>query len=26
LFPGHPMPDLAWSELRYDAYCFVMPE
>lgn len=26
LFPGHPIPDLAWSELRYDAYCFVMPE
>lgn len=26
LFPGHPMPDLAWSELRYDVYCFVMPE
>ncbi|HOM49850.1 MAG TPA: DUF2961 domain-containing protein [Phycisphaerae bacterium] len=26
LFPGHPMPDLAWSELRYDTYCFVMPE
>jgi hypothetical protein len=25
LFPGQPMPDLAWSELRYDAYCFVMP-
>jgi hypothetical protein len=26
LFPGHPLPELAWSELRYDAYCFVMPE
>ena len=25
LFPGQPIPDLAWSELRYDAYCFVMP-
>jgi hypothetical protein len=26
LFPGHPLPELAWSEFRYDAYCFVMPE
>jgi hypothetical protein len=26
LFPGHPLPDLAWSELRYKVYCFVMPE
>jgi hypothetical protein len=26
LFPGHPVPDLAWSELRYTVYCFVMPE
>jgi hypothetical protein len=25
LFPGNPLPELAWSELRYDAYCFVMP-
>jgi len=25
LFPGHPLPDLAWSEIRYTAYCFVMP-
>lgn len=25
LFPGHPLPKLAWSEIRYDAYCFVMP-
>ena len=25
LFPGHPLPELAWSELRYDAYCWVMP-
>jgi hypothetical protein len=25
LFPGHPIPDLAWSEIRYDAYSFVMP-
>lgn len=26
LFPGHPLPELAWSELRYRAYCFVMPK
>src|SRR4029078_13546684 len=26
LFPGHPLPELAWSEIRYSAYCFVMPE
>ena len=26
LFPGQPLPELAWSEIRYDAYCFVMPE
>jgi hypothetical protein len=26
LFPGHPVPELAWSEIRYDAYCFVMPQ
>ena len=26
LFPGHPMQPLAWTELRYDAYCYVMPE
>jgi hypothetical protein len=27
LFPGHPFPQQpAWSEIRYDAYCFVMPE
>jgi hypothetical protein len=25
LFPGAPLPKLAWSELRYYAYCFVMP-
>lgn len=25
LFPGHPQPQLAWSEMRYTAYCFVMP-
>lgn len=26
LFPGHPMAPLAWTEIRYDAYCYVMPE
>jgi len=26
LFPGHPIPQLAWSEIRYAAYCFVMPK
>jgi hypothetical protein len=26
LFPGYPLASLAWSEIRYDAYCFVMPE
>lgn len=25
LFPGNPLPELAWSEMRYTAYCFVMP-
>jgi hypothetical protein len=25
LFPGYPLGELAWSEIRYDAYCFVMP-
>ncbi len=25
LFPGAPLPELAWTELRYDAYCFIMP-
>jgi len=25
LFPGAPLPELAWTELRYDAYCFVVP-
>ena len=25
LFPGQPIPDLAWSEIRYTAYCFVLP-
>jgi hypothetical protein len=26
LFPGRPLAKLAWSELRYTAYCFVLPE
>jgi hypothetical protein len=26
LFPGHPLSELAWSEIRYTTYCFVMPE
>jgi hypothetical protein len=25
LFPGHPLPELAWSEMRYTAYSFVTP-
>jgi hypothetical protein len=25
LFPGHPLPELAWSEIKYTAYCFVVP-
>ncbi len=25
LFPGHPLPELAWSEIKYTAYCFVLP-
>ena len=25
LFPGHPIPELAWSEIRYTAYSYVMP-
>ncbi len=25
LFPGHPLAEQAWSEIRYDAYCWVMP-
>lgn len=25
LFPGHPLPELAWSEIRYDAYCWILP-
>jgi hypothetical protein len=26
LFPGRAVPELAWSEIRYTAYCFVMPK
>ncbi|MDB6124085.1 MAG: hypothetical protein JWQ71_3078 [Pedosphaera sp.] len=26
LYPGQLLPELAWSEIRYDAYCFVMPK
>ena len=26
LFPGRRLDELAWSEIRYDAYCFVMPD
>jgi len=26
LFPGHPLSELAWSEFRYSAYCFVLPQ
>jgi len=26
LFPGQPLDEQAWSEIRYDAYCFVLPE
>ena len=26
LFPGHPLPPLGWSELGYEAYCWVLPQ
>jgi hypothetical protein len=26
LFPAHPMAPTGWSEIRYDAYSFVMPQ
>ena len=26
LFPGRQLDELAWSEIRYDAYCYVMPD
>ena len=25
LFPGYPVPELAWSEIRYTSYSFVLP-
>jgi hypothetical protein len=25
LFPGYPIGDRAWSEIRYTAYCFITP-
>jgi hypothetical protein len=25
LFPGYPLGEQAWSEIRYTAYCFVLP-
>jgi hypothetical protein len=24
LFPGHPLGELAWSEIRYDAFCYLL--
>lgn len=26
LFPGHPLAEMAWSEMHYTAYSFVMPD
>ncbi|MBI4659354.1 MAG: DUF2961 domain-containing protein [Verrucomicrobia bacterium] len=26
LFPGHPLPELGWTELSYTVYCWKMPE
>lgn len=26
LFPGHPLAGRAWSEMKYTAYCFVVPK
>jgi hypothetical protein len=26
LFPGAPIPELAWSEIKYAAYCFIIPD
>jgi hypothetical protein len=26
LFPGWPMSETAWTEIRYDAYCYVLPD
>jgi hypothetical protein len=25
LFPGHPLDEQAWTEIRYDAFCFMLP-
>ena len=25
LYPGAPLPPLAWSEIRYTAYCYLLP-
>jgi len=25
LYPGYPLPELAWSEMRYTAYSYVLP-
>ena len=26
LYPGYPLGKQAWSEIKYTAYCFVMPQ
>jgi hypothetical protein len=26
LYPGQPVPELAWADIKYSAYCFVMPQ
>jgi len=26
LYPGQPLRELAWSEIRYDAYCYILPD
>ena len=26
LYPGYPLAELAWSELQYEAWCFVLPK
>src|SRR6185312_8021903 len=26
LYPGYPLSEQAWSEMRYTVYCFVMPK
>ena len=25
LYPGYPIPQLGWSEIRYTAYCYLYP-